>query len=133
MDLQLVDVQETALIPLAIRANETKRKNARIQQVMAILNNITGSFGRGFLLAELMHPKMMKEKMHDTVKHTNAKFGWGTRTGKELSELNPKLELSKESSFGDEMKKYTLAGKIGSVLAKDLNNRLAVYKWQGGE
>ena len=31
----------------------------------------------------------------------------------------------------DEMKKYTLAGKIGSVLAKDLNNRLAVYKWQG--
>ncbi len=133
MDLQLVDVQETALIPLAIRANETKRKNARIQQVMAILNNITGSFGRGFLLAELMHPKMMKEKMHDTVKHTNAKFGWGTRTGKELSELNPKLELIKESSFWDEMKKYTLAGKIGSVLAKDLNNRLAVYKWQGGE
>ena len=29
MDLQLGDVQETALIPLAIRANETKRKNAR--------------------------------------------------------------------------------------------------------
>ena len=47
-----------------------------------ILNNITDSFGRGFLLAELMHPKMMKEKMHDTVKHTNAKFGWGSRTGK---------------------------------------------------
>ena len=29
------------------------------------------------------------------------------------------------------MKKYTLAGKIGTVLAKGLNNRLAVYKWQG--
>ena len=101
------------------------------EQVRTILNNITGSFDRGFLLAELMHPKMMKEKMHDTVKHTNAKFGWGTRTGKELSELDPKLELIKESSFWDEMKKYTLAGKIGSVLAKDLNNRLAVYKWQG--
>ena len=65
------------------------------------------------------------------VKHTNAKFGWGTRTGKELSELNPKLELIKESSFWDEMKKYTLVGKIGSVLVKDLNNRLAVYRWQG--
>ena len=101
------------------------------EQVRTILNNITSSFGRGFLLAELMHPKMMKEKMHDTVKHTNAKFGWGTRTGKELSELNPKLELIKESSFWDEMKKYTLVGKIGSVLARDLNNRLAVYKWQG--
>ena len=101
------------------------------EQVKTILNNITGSFERGFLLAELMHPKMMKEKMHDTLKHTNAKFGWGTRTGKELSELNPKLELIKEISFWDEMKKHTLVGKIGSVLAKDLNNRLAVYKWQG--
>ena len=99
------------------------------EQVRTILNDITGSFGRGFLLAELMHPKMMKEKVHDTVKHTNAKFGWGTRTGKELSELNPKLELVKESSFWDEMKKYSLAGRLGSVLAKDLNNRLAVYKW----
>ena len=101
------------------------------EQARTILNNITDSFDRGFLLAELMHPKMMKEKMHDTVKHTNAKFGWGTRTGKELSELNPKLELIKESSFWDEMKKYTLVGKIGSVLARDLNNRLSVYKWQG--
>ena len=101
------------------------------EQVRTILNNITDSFGRGFFLAELMHPKMMKEKMHDTVKHTNAKFGWGTRTGKELSELGPKLELIKESSFWDEMKKYTLVGKIGSVLARDLNNRLAVYMWQG--
>ena len=101
------------------------------EQVRKILNNIIDSFGRGFLLAELMHPKMMKEKMHDTVKHTNAKFGWGIRTGKELSELNPKLELIKESSFWDEMKKYMLVGKIGSVLVKDLNNRLAVYRWQG--
>ena len=47
-----------------------------------------------------------------------------------VMELNPKLELIKESNFWDEMKKYTFVGKIGSVLAKDLNNRLAVYKWK---
>ena len=41
-------------------------------------------------------------------------------------ELNPKLELIKESSFWDEMKKYTLVEKIGSVLAKDLNNGLSL-------
>lgn len=99
------------------------------EQVGTILHNITDFFDRGLLLAELMHPKMMKEKMHDTVKHTNAKFGWGTRTGNDLLELNPKLELIRESSFWDEMKKYTLVGKLGSVLAKDLNNRLAVYRW----
>lgn len=99
------------------------------EQVRTILHNITNSFGRGFLLAELMHPKMMKEKMHDTVKHTNAKFGWGTETGNDLLALDPELELVKESSFWDEMKKYTLVGKIGSVIAKNLNNRLAVYRW----
>ncbi|MCM1543617.1 MAG: class I SAM-dependent methyltransferase [Blautia sp.] len=100
------------------------------EQVSTILHNITDSFGRGFLLAELMHPKMMKEKVHDTVKHTNAKFGWGTKTGNDLLELDPKLELIRESSFWDEMKKYTLVGKIGSVMAKNLNNRLAVYRWE---
>lgn len=99
------------------------------EQVRTILHNITGSFNQGYLLAELMHPKMMKEKMHDTVKHTNAKFGWGTETGKDLLALDPELELLKESSFWDEMKKYTLVGKIGSVIAKNLNNRLAVYRW----
>lgn len=36
MNLQLGDVQETALIPLAIRANETKRKNARVHDEKAV-------------------------------------------------------------------------------------------------
>ena len=36
MELQLGDVQETALIPLAVRANETKRENARIHDGKAV-------------------------------------------------------------------------------------------------
>ena len=36
MDLILGDVQTTALIPLAIKANETKRKNARITDNKAV-------------------------------------------------------------------------------------------------
>lgn len=99
------------------------------EQVKTILNNITNSFDGGFLLAELMHPKIVNEKMHDTVKHTNAKFGWGTRSGKELLELDERLELLEEISFWDEVKKHTLAGKIGSVMLKNLNNRLAIFKW----
>lgn len=55
----------------------------------------------------------------------------GTKTGNDLLELNPKLKLIRESSFWDEMKKYTLVGKIGSVIVKNLNNRLAVYRWGG--
>ncbi len=36
MQLQLGDVQTTALIPLVIRANETKRKNPRIRDMKAV-------------------------------------------------------------------------------------------------
>lgn len=100
------------------------------EQVKAVLNSITDSFDRGFLLAELMHPKMMNEKRHDTVKNTNAKFGWGTVTGRELLPLDDKLTLISERSFWEEMKKYSLIGKIGSIVAGKLNNRLAVYKWK---
>ena len=34
-----------------------------------------------------MHPKMMNEKKHDTVKNTDAKLGWGTVTGRGCSLL----------------------------------------------
>ena len=99
-------------------------------QVQTVLNSITGSFDRGFLLVELMHPKMMNEKKHDTVKNTSTKFGWGTVTGRDLLPLDAKLTLINERSFWEEMKKYSLIGKIGSVVAGKLNNRLAVYRWQ---
>ena len=100
------------------------------EQVQTVLNSITGSFDRGFLLVELMHPKMMNEKKHDTVKNTSAKFGWGTVTGRDLLPLDAKLTLINERSFWEEMKKYSLIGKIGSVVAGKLNNRLAIYRWQ---
>ena len=35
MDLKIGDIQETALVTLAIRASETARKNARIKDFMA--------------------------------------------------------------------------------------------------
>ena len=60
------------------------------EQVQTVLNSITGYFDRGFLLVELMHPKMMNEKKHDTVKNTSAKFGWGTVTGREIA---PELKI----------------------------------------
>ena len=73
---------------------------------------------------------MMNEKRHDTVKNTNAKFGWGTVTGRALLPLDAKLTLRNERSFWEEIKKYSLIGKIGSVIAGKLNNRLAAYRWQ---
>ena len=54
----------------------------------------------------------------------------GNRDGQGLLPLDAKLTLINERSFWKEMKKYSLIGKIGSVIAGKLNNRLAVYRWQ---
>ena len=54
----------------------------------------------------------------------------GNRDGQGLLPLDAKLTLINERSFWGKMKKYSLIGKIGSVIAGKLNNRLAVYRWQ---
>ena len=51
-------------------------------------------------------------------------------TGRDLLPLDAKLTLINERRFWKEMKKYSLIGKIGSVITGKLNNRLAVYRWQ---
>ncbi|WP_027216357.1 hypothetical protein [Butyrivibrio fibrisolvens] len=76
MELTFGDVQETALIPLAIKASETARSNARI--------------------IDLSH--------HDAVKHTNASFGWGTKSGREYLDLEPRMSLVSETNYNEEMK-----------------------------
>ena len=72
----------------------------------------------------------MKEKMHDTVKHTNAKFNWGIdKTGRELLELNSKIKFVKEISFSSQMKKDGMTSKILGTIMGNLNNRLSIFKW----
>lgn len=99
------------------------------EQVKTLLNQITQNFDSGFLVVELMLQKMMKEKMHDTVKNTSAKFGWGTTSGAELLPLNEKLKLLREISFSEQMKKSTLKSRILGTIIGKMNNRLTVYKW----
>lgn len=100
------------------------------EQLTKLLEHMTSSFEHGILLAEMMKQRFMDEKRHETVKHTKAKFGWGIeKTGKELTDLNPKLSFIKETSFSVEMKKSTLLSKILGTLIGDHNNRLSVYHW----
>ncbi len=99
------------------------------EQTRTLLNQLTSSFDEGFLLAEMMHPSMMDEKKHDTVKHTDAKFGWGTRSGKEFVQLAPKLQLISEESFAVQLRKSTFISKIMGIVSGKFNNRLAVFRW----
>lgn len=100
------------------------------EQVKTCLNMLCDSFEHGYLLVELHSPFLEKNsKHHDAVKHTNATFGWGTKTGEEYIPLEPRLTLVSEQSYNDEMKKYSIRGKMFAVIGKNLNNRLAVFKW----
>ena len=100
------------------------------EQVKTCLNMLCDSFPHGFLLAELHSPFMEKNsKHHDAVKNTNATFGWGTKSGEEYIPLEPRMKLVSERSYNEEMKKYTIRGKLFAIIAKSINNRLAVFEW----
>lgn len=86
MDLKFGDIQETALIPLAIKASETARPNARIKDIKA-------------------------KEIIDTL------------------ELDSRLSFVSEKSYNEEMKKYSIRGKLFAIVGRNINNRLAVFKW----
>ena len=67
--------------------------------------------------------------MNDAVKHTNATFGWGTKSGEDYLELEPRIKLVSEHSYNEEMRKYTIRGKLFAIIGGKINNRLAVYQW----
>ncbi len=100
------------------------------EQVKTCLNMLCDSFPHGYLLAELHSPFIEKNsKHHDAIKNTNATFGWGTKSGKEYLPLEPRLTYVSEHSYNEEMKKYSIRGKLFAIIGKNLNNRLAVFKW----
>jgi len=177
MDLKFGDIEETALIPLAIKASETAKPNARIKDLKA--EEIIESLGvdvskfdpflshEGVVARTIMFRKELKKllkkypealcinlgcgfddkftqvdnaelhspflekhgKHHDAVKNTNAVFGWGTKSGTEYLELEPRMTLISEASYNQEMKKHSLRGKLFAIIGKNINNRLAVFKW----
>ncbi|SDA25994.1 O-Methyltransferase involved in polyketide biosynthesis [Ruminococcus sp. YE71] len=100
------------------------------EQVKTCLNMLCNSFGHGYLLAELHSPFLEKHgKHHDAVKHTNATFGWGTKSGREYLDLEPRMKLVLERSYNEEMKKYSVRGRLFAIVGKNMNNRLAVFRW----
>lgn len=99
-------------------------------QVKKCINMLCDNFEHGYLLAELHSPFLEKNgRHHDAVKYTNASFGWGTKSGREYLELEPRMSLISETSYNEEMKKYSIRGKLFAILGKNLNNRLAVFQW----
>ena len=84
----------------------------------------------GLLIAEQNSKLMAKnEKYHDTVKNTNAHFMSGTDSGQEIADLVPGLRLIEEHSFNEEMRKYSIRGKLFALLLPNMNDRWATFEW----
>ncbi len=100
-------------------------------QTETCLHMLCDSFPHGYLLAEMNSPFLAKHSdKHDAIKHTNATFGWGTKSGAEFVDLEPRLELLSERSYNEEMRKHTIRGKLfAATVGRSVNNRLAVFHW----
>ena len=99
-------------------------------QVKTCLNMLCDSFEHGYLLAELHSPFLEKNgSHHDAVKHTNATFGWGTKSGLEYLELEPRMRLISETSYNEErntqyVEKYLLSSvRISTIDLLCLNGK----------
>ena len=101
------------------------------EQTATCLHMLCDSFPHGWLVAEMNSMFMVRHsRQHDAIKNTNATFKWGTDSGEEFVELEPRLQLVSEQSYNVEMRKHTVRGKLfAATLGKNVNNRLAVFAW----
>ncbi|SHM79898.1 class I SAM-dependent methyltransferase [Ruminococcus flavefaciens] len=102
-----------------------------LDQIRTFLEILKNNFpGGGTLIAEQNCKMMQKsEKHHDTVKNTNAHFLSGTDSGQEIAELTDGIKLVEEHSFNEEMKKYSIRGKLFALLLSKMNDRWATFVW----
>lgn len=100
-------------------------------QTETCLHMLCDSFEQGYLVVEMNSLLLAgHSKRHDAIKNTNATFKWGTASGAEFVELEPRLALLSERSYSEEMRKWTLRGKLfAATVGRKHNNRLAVFRW----
>lgn len=122
---------------------ETQRKDApliflaeglfmylTLQEIGLLLSLLKAHFADGTLIAELNNPMMVRsQKHHDTVKATKAVFRSGTKSGRELCALCDGIRFVSEHSFNEEMRKYSLRGKLFAALLPEMNDRWATFVW----
>jgi len=101
-----------------------------MEEIKQLLTVLKTSFKQGTLIAEQNCKMMVKQqKHHDTVKNTNAVFKSGTDSAQEIADLLPGINLVEEHSFNEEMKKYSIRGKIFAALFGKFNDRWATFTW----
>ncbi|ETP72760.1 O-methyltransferase involved in polyketide biosynthesis [Lachnospiraceae bacterium JC7] len=100
-------------------------------QIRTLLENLKEGFTEGGTLIAEQNNKMLvkNEKFHDTVKNTNAHFVSGTDSAQEIADLTDGISLVEEHSINEEMRKYSLFGKLFALLFPKMNDRWATFTW----
>ncbi len=115
MELKLGDVQTTALIPLAVKANETLRKNARIKDTKAV---------------EIIRTLKIDTKPYDKFMSHEGVVARTIMLDRQLKGIIKKApDTVEEHSFNEEMKKYSIRGKLFALLLPKVNDRWATFRW----
>ena len=101
------------------------------EQTETCLHMLCECFEHGYLVAEMNSMFIVKHSnQHDAIKNTDATFKWGTDSGAEFVELEPRMTLLSERSYNEEMRKHTLRGKLfAATVGRKVNNRIAVFSW----
>ncbi|WP_294413768.1 class I SAM-dependent methyltransferase [uncultured Ruminococcus sp.] len=102
-----------------------------LDQIRTFLEVLKNNFPNGGILIAEQNCKAMQksEKHHDTVKNTNAHFMSGTDSGQEIADLTEGIEFVEEHSFNEEMRKYSIRGKLFALLLPKMNDRWATFRW----
>ena len=102
-----------------------------MNQIRVFLEILKKNFPNGGILIAEQNPKLMvkNEKFHDTVKNTDAHFLSGTDSGQEIADLTDGIRLIEEHSFNEEMRKYSIRGKMFAALLPKFNDRWATFTW----
>ncbi|MBQ3718089.1 MAG: class I SAM-dependent methyltransferase [Methanomicrobium sp.] len=102
-----------------------------MEQIRSFLTVLKENFPNGGLLIAEQNSKLMakNEKHHDTIKNTNAHFRSGTDSGQEIADLVGGFRLVEERSFNEEMRKYSIRGKLFALLLPNMNDRWATFEW----
>ncbi|MCR4790400.1 MAG: class I SAM-dependent methyltransferase, partial [Treponemataceae bacterium] len=100
-------------------------------QIKTLLTVLKENFPNGGTLIAEQNCKLMQknEKHHDTVKNTKAHFMSGTDSCQEIAGLVEGFRLVEEHSFNEEMKKYSIRGKLFAALLPKFNDRWATFEW----
>lgn len=102
-----------------------------LDQIGTLLRVLRENFPEGGLLIAEQNCRIMQknEKHHDTVKNTNAHFVSGTDNAQEVADLCDGIRVVEEHSFNEEMRKYSIRGKLFAALLPKLNDRWATFTW----